>query len=124
MATDWPAMHRYRKLKEKLDGIGTALAGTLLSRRTVCGKATCACASDPAKRHGPYWQLTWKQNGKTATLAVPAQAVPLLKEWIANSRRMRRILMAMECTARQAASRLRPGAAPAGRSKGQKTRPS
>ena len=30
-----------------------------------CGKPQCACASDATKRHGPYFELTYKANGKT-----------------------------------------------------------
>jgi hypothetical protein len=33
-----------------------------------CGKAHCACASDPTKRHGPYFELTYKASGKTVNV--------------------------------------------------------
>ena len=102
------ALRRYGRLKEQATRIGTALAATLLSRRTVCGKPGCGCRTDPAQRHGPYWQLTWKEKGKTVTRRVPAEAVPILREWIANSRRWRRVLAGMESAARQAASALKP----------------
>jgi hypothetical protein len=36
----------------------------VLKRMMKCGKAYCACATDPAKRHGPYYELTYKANGK------------------------------------------------------------
>ncbi len=101
------ALRRYGKLKEEAARIGTALAATLLSRRTVCGKPGCGCRTDPAQRHGPYWQLTWKEKGKTVTRRVPAEAVCVIREWIANSRRLRRVLAGMESAARQAAA-LRP----------------
>ena len=33
-----------------------------------CGKPQCACASDAAKRHGPYFEITYKANGKTVNV--------------------------------------------------------
>jgi hypothetical protein len=33
-----------------------------------CGKAQCACASEATKRHGPYFELTYKANRKTVNV--------------------------------------------------------
>jgi len=116
------ALRRYGKLKEESGRVGTALAGTLLCRRTVCGKPTCGCRTNPAERHGPYWQLTWKEKGKTVTRRVPAEAVPVLREWIRNSRRLRQTLAAMETAARQAASTLKLKPAAGNRPEGVQSR--
>jgi hypothetical protein len=34
-----------------------------------CGKTACACHSDPDKCHGPYFELTYKANGKRSAKA-------------------------------------------------------
>jgi hypothetical protein len=36
-----------------------------------CGKARCACAYDATKRHGPYFELTYKAHGKLSPEAAP-----------------------------------------------------
>ena len=43
-----------------LDQLEYFCKGTVLKRMTKCGKAYCACASNPTKRHGPYFELTYK----------------------------------------------------------------
>ena len=46
---------------------------------TKCGKAYCACRSDPDKRHGPYFELTYKSEGKTVNVRLSPDAAPLYK---------------------------------------------
>ena len=42
-----------------------------------CGKARCACAYDATKRHGPYFELTYKASGKTVNVKLSPAAAPL-----------------------------------------------
>ena len=56
---------RFLELRRGLEQIEYFCKGTVLKRMMKCGKARCACASDPTKRHGPYFELTYKANGKT-----------------------------------------------------------
>src|SRR5258708_39598843 len=56
---------RFLELRRGLEQIEYFCKGTVLKRMMKCGKAQCACASDDAKRHGPYFELTYKANGKT-----------------------------------------------------------
>jgi hypothetical protein len=39
-------------------------SGTLLKRMKVCGNPRCYCASDPAARHGPYFEWSYLKAGK------------------------------------------------------------
>jgi hypothetical protein len=39
--------------------------GSVSLRRIRCGKAGCPCATDPARRHGPYASLTRAVGGTT-----------------------------------------------------------
>jgi hypothetical protein len=59
---------RFRELTRGLNQLGYFCKGTVLRRMMKCGKAQCACASDPAKRHGPYFEITYKVNGKTVNV--------------------------------------------------------
>ena len=49
----------YAGLKARLREIGFLCEGTLVERWMQCGKPNCACASDRARLHGPYFQLSW-----------------------------------------------------------------
>src|SRR5450755_1114869 len=54
---------RFLELRRGLEQIEYFCKGTVLKRMMKCGKARCACASDPTKRHGPYFELTYKAKG-------------------------------------------------------------
>jgi len=68
---------RFLELRRGLEQIEYFCQGTVLKRMMKCGKAQCACASDPSKRHGPYYELTYKANGKTVNVKLSPEAAPL-----------------------------------------------
>ena len=55
---------RFHELKRGLDQLEYFCKGTVLKRMMKCGKAACACHSDSDKRHGPYFELTYKAKRK------------------------------------------------------------
>ena len=61
-----------------------------------CGKANCACASDPAKRHGPYFELTYKANGKTVNVKLSSEAAPLYQAASRQHRKLKTLLNRLE----------------------------
>ena len=61
-----------------------------------CGKANCACASDPAKRHGPYFELTYKANGKTVNVNLSSEAAPLYQAASRQHRKLKALLNRLE----------------------------
>ena len=70
---------RFLELRRGLEQIGYFCKGTVLKRMMKCGKAQCACASDATKRHGPYFELTYKANGKTVNVKLSPEAAPLYR---------------------------------------------
>ena len=70
---------RFHELKRGLDQLEYFCKGTVLKRMMKCGKAQCACASDATKRHGPYFELTYKANGKTVNVKLSPEAAPLYR---------------------------------------------
>src|SRR5437868_5905067 len=74
----------YVRLKTRLREIGFICEGTLVERWMQCGKPNCACATDRASQHGPYYQLSWKEKGKTVSRRLPAEHATLYRQWIAN----------------------------------------
>ncbi|HLB86485.1 MAG TPA: DUF6788 family protein [Terriglobales bacterium] len=75
-----------------LTQIGFFCKGTVLKRMMKCGKAQCACASDATKRHGPYYELTYKANGKTVNVKLSPQAAPLYKAAAQQYRKLKTLL--------------------------------
>lgn len=103
---------RYRELKERLQDLGYAVAGTIAERYTMCGKATCRCHADPPQRHGPYYQYSRKVAGKTISRLVRAEHVDQYRQWIANRRALDEITTAIDEISQQAVDLLtRPPAA-------------
>jgi hypothetical protein len=52
--------------------------GSLSEVTRQCGDPSCACASDPARRHGPHLYLQFTAEGKAHSVYVPpelAQAI-------------------------------------------------
>jgi hypothetical protein len=93
---------RYRQLAAQLAKVGFISSGTVTRRYTRCGTAGCKCHDDPPQPHGPYYQWTAKVDGKTVTRRLTAQEATLYKEWIANDRRMRKLIQQMRQVATKA----------------------
>jgi hypothetical protein len=53
--------------------------GSLSERFMRCGKAECACATDPDARHGPYYSLTRGAGGRTTSRLVSAEQAKLVR---------------------------------------------
>jgi len=56
------------RLSKDLRELDYFLKGTVLKRMMKCGHPQCACHRDPAQRHGPYFEWTYKVNGKTVNV--------------------------------------------------------
>jgi hypothetical protein len=87
---------RFAELKRALEQLDYFCKGTVLKRMMKCGKANCACASDPAKRHGPYFELTYKTNGRTVNLKLSPEAAPLYQAASRQNRKLKTLLTRLE----------------------------
>lgn len=87
---------RFHELKRGLEQLECFCKGTVLKRMMKCGKAQCACASDPAKRHGPYFELTYKANGKTVNVKLSPEAAPLYQAASLQYRKLKVLLTRLE----------------------------
>ncbi|MCC6366430.1 MAG: hypothetical protein IT165_23165 [Bryobacterales bacterium] len=97
---------RFAALKDELTALGYFCKGTLLKRMMKCGKKGCVCQRDPAKRHGPYFECTFKRDNKTINVRLPAQAAPLYRNAIQQYHRLRRLLDRLEQHSRSALAHL------------------
>jgi hypothetical protein len=95
----------YDAAKARLAEIGFTCEGSLIERYTSCKNPNCRCVN-PEQRHGPYWQISWKQNGKTVSKTLPAQDAALYRQWIANRRALEAVLDEMRDISHAAAQRV------------------
>jgi hypothetical protein len=82
---------------------GFVSPGSVVRRFMRCGKPNCRCHADPPQLHGPYWQWTRAVNGKTLTRNLTEEQARLYQEWIANRRRLTKILTEMDKVSERAA---------------------
>jgi hypothetical protein len=93
---------RYRVLKDALATLGYFCKGTVGSRTFMCGRAACPCHRDPARRHGPYFEWTYKVAGKTVYHRLSPQEARIYKEGAAEYRRLKALLRRLENVSRRA----------------------
>lgn len=98
----------YARLKASLREIGFLCEGTLVERWMQCGKPNCACAIDRASQHGPFFQLSWKEKGKTVSRRLSAEHAVLYRQWIANRQRLHSIIQQMHGVSQKARRHLLP----------------
>ena len=99
----------YEAAKAKVAEVGFTCEGSLVCRYTTCNNPNCRCR-DPEQRHGPYWQLSWKQGGKTVSKLLSAEDAALYQQWIANRRRLEVALEQMRDLSHQAGEQILAGA--------------
>ncbi len=80
---------RRDRIQQEFVSLGDLRPGSLTRRLQQCGKPRCRCQRDGATGHGPYWSLTFKVQGKTATRSIPAAAVERTRAQIAEHKRFR-----------------------------------
>ena len=80
---------RYAKLTGQLRRIGPVAQGTVTERRIV---RDVPSAPGGTKTYGPYYQWTWKQEGKTVTVNLTQSQAKTWQQAIDNHRKMERIM--------------------------------
>ena len=88
---------KFAALKAQIETLGYVLPGTIQRRRYSCGKPNCRCMT-AGRLHGPYDQWTRKLGGKTVNLNLDPPSAKLVKAWIQNNRKLRKLCQRMEQT--------------------------
>ena len=78
----------YEKTKKLICEVGFIAEGSIVKCYIRCGKKNCRCHKEKQYRHGPYYQLTWKEKGKTVTRYLSNEIAQLYHEWIANRQKL------------------------------------
>jgi hypothetical protein len=97
---------RFQEAQRELQQLDYFLKGTVLKRMMKCGQTQCACHRDPSKRHGPYFEWTYKAKGKTVNVRLSSEAAPLYQAAAKQHRKLKAILARMERLSRAELSRL------------------
>ncbi|MBV8806332.1 MAG: hypothetical protein JO042_14840 [Sinobacteraceae bacterium] len=62
-----------KHLDEIAQAAASMVQGSLSESTRQCGDPSCACAHDPASRHGPHLYFRYKSEGKVHSVYVPAE---------------------------------------------------
>ena len=69
------------KLIQELEGAAQSMVqGSLSESSRQCGDPSCACAHDPASRHGPHLYFRYNVEGKVHSVFVPAEQSEAIKD--------------------------------------------
>ncbi len=96
----------HESVKAELARLGFTLRGTIALRRLRCGKPSCRCRTG-GKGHGPYYQITWNEGGRTVSRWLTPELVPLYRTWVSNGRELDRVVDRMLAVSRKAADAVR-----------------
>ena len=81
---------RYSRLRRLLNEPGL-LRGNLVEMRRGCGKASCGCQGDPARRHRSLY-LGLSLNGRRRMLYIPPAWEPRVRQWTRRYGELRAVL--------------------------------
>jgi hypothetical protein len=96
----------YETLKAALGQLGFVRPGSLARRFVRCGKPGCRCMAEPPILHGPYYDWTYKVQGKSVARRLTEAQAQRCAEWLRNHRRLRRIVHKMETLSLKETDRL------------------
>ena len=89
---------RYARLANRLGKARLLLQGTITQRSLV---RPTASTPKKKKRYGPYYQWTWKRQGKTVTVNLTATQAKAYQRAIDNHRKLERRLGEMRALSLQ-----------------------
>ncbi len=97
-------LQQFAGLKQQIHDVQYFCKGTVLKRMMKCGQQRCACHKDPTKRHGPYFEWTYKAKGRTVNLRLRPEEVAVYKTATDQYRKLKSVLKRMEALSRKALS--------------------
>ncbi len=80
------------RIKREIVSLGDLRPGSLSEQFNVCGNPNCRCKEDPAKRHGPYYQISFTRKGRSRTKFVKRPHLPDVKKQLKNYSRLRELI--------------------------------
>jgi hypothetical protein len=87
---------RISEIHHKLSAMKYLSTGSLQRRTKRCGNPACRCATDPAARHGPYYEWSFVKSGKLRHRSLTPGQAELMRLALGNYRRVKKLLRAWE----------------------------
>lgn len=84
------------RIAKALAGVGLVLPGSVAVRSYRCGKAICACHSDPPRLHGPYFQWSRQMRGKTVHANLTPEQFGDYQAFFDNAAQLRKLVAELE----------------------------
>jgi hypothetical protein len=97
---------RFESLKQQIMQLDYFCKGTVLKRMMKCGNQHCACHCNPAHRHGPYYECTYKVHNKTVNLKLYPEVTPMYRAATRQNRKLKSLLTRLERQSRVALAHL------------------
>jgi TfoX/Sxy family transcriptional regulator of competence genes len=97
---------RYQQLRKMLGGVGLIVQGTITPRYI---QQTDPQDRRKKKSYGPYYQWTWKKEGKTVTVNLSDQQLKAFRQAIRNQRQVEVILGEMRTLSLEILNLTTPG---------------
>jgi hypothetical protein len=67
-------------------------SGSLSKRMKLCSNPRCQCRTDPAARHGPYYEWGFIEAGRVRHRMLSPKRAELMRAAIANYRKVKKLL--------------------------------
>lgn len=84
---------KIQSLKSKLDTISSMRHGSLSQQYNICGSPGCKCKrAESPEKHGPYFNLSTKINGKRTTLFIKKENVEKVQMQIENYKKFTKLM--------------------------------
>src|SRR3990170_2111324 len=83
---------RIAKIKQEIAALGDLHPGAVSQQFNVCGNPRCRCKTDPAARHGPYYQLSYAWRRKSTTRFVRKEDLAEVRQQVKNYHRLRQLI--------------------------------
>lgn len=84
--------NRIAAIKSELVALGPLHPGSISRQYNVCGAASCRCKSDPALRHGPYYQLSYAHRRKSTSTFVRDADLAEVEQQLHTYERLRALI--------------------------------
>ncbi len=73
-------MSKEEPISELSQAAQLMVSGSLSEVTRRCGDPSCACASDPSRRHGPHLYLNFSSEGKACSVYIPAEQQEAIRQ--------------------------------------------
>src|SRR5665213_620609 len=82
---------QFKELQEALQGLSYFCKGTILRRMEKCRRPSCRCMTSEY-RHGPYFEWTYKEAGKTVNHRISQQKAAIYSAASVENKKLKNIL--------------------------------